>query len=92
MLILRFAKAFGKLTLLMLDLILMGQFRKESLVVLSGLFTNLSATWLASIPIVSILAKDLQIIEFLKLLTMNGTAGIVGLMIAIWLLKKEKDL
>lgn len=76
----------------MLNLILMGQFRKESLLVLSGLFTNLSATWFASIPIVSILVKNLPFIEFLKLLTTNGIAGIVALVIAIWLLKKEKDL
>lgn len=69
----------------------MGQFHKETLLVLSGLFTNLSATWFASIPIVSIIFKDLPSIEFLKLLTVNGVAGIVGLILAIWFLRKEKE-
>ena len=62
----------------------------DVLLVLSGTLTNLSAGWLAAIPIVSIFSKSLTPIEFFKLLTINGSAGIVGIVLAVWLLKKGK--
>lgn len=57
-----------------------------TLLVLSGLFTDLSAAWIASIVITPILSD----ISFSLLLTTNLTPAIVSLLAAVFLAQKAK--
>lgn len=61
---------------------------KDTLLVLSGLFTNLSAGWLGTIIIVPIFSEA----SLPELLTVNLPSAIVALVLAILLARKARGL
>ena len=60
----------------------------QTLLVLSGLFTNLSAAWLATI----VVAPAFTEAKTTDLLTTNLGSGILSLTLAIWLARKGNEL
>lgn len=58
-----------------------------TLLVLSGLFTNLSAAWIATIVITPVIVD----VNYIRLLTTNIVPAIVSLVIAIFLAKRAKE-
>lgn len=61
---------------------------KDTLLVLSGLFTDLSAGWFGTIIIVPIFSKA----SLSEILTVNLPSAIVALVLAILLARKARDL
>jgi len=65
---------------------------KEILLVVSGLFTDLSAAWFGLIFVGRSFVNFRSLAEFLQFLTINFVSGMVSLLLAVVLVKRVNEL